>query len=296
MEFAAIYRKMFYSPYFFTVAIRKKQKESIMEKPAFEAEYVMPASLKKTWYADPMLIDYGNKTYLFYEAVNDWHGHIEVAEVNEDCTLSAPTVILRDECHYSYPFVFEREGEVYMIPETSEANEVRLYRAADFPTRWEKIAVLLEERAVDTTVFRQNGTDYLLTFLTDGKSEAVTPKAYKMSFAGENTLLTEIPWEGFDPLEVRGAGPIFPCGGKQIRPVQRSREIIYGDAVTFMSAEASESAYAEEMTERLTPEHVKAAAGYYDGLHTYSMSEKFEAIDIRCREFDLLKPMKKLFG
>ena len=125
---SSLYSKLFLTSYYFTIAIRKKPQKGIIESRRFKAEYVMPAT-RANWCADPMLIDYESKTYLFYEAVDGNHGRIEVAEINEDCTVGEPTVLLSGECHYSYPFVFSHDGEYYMIPESSAANEVRLYKA-----------------------------------------------------------------------------------------------------------------------------------------------------------------------
>ena len=151
-----LYSKLFVADRFFTIAIRKRHNADIIRSKQFSAKYIVYANRQK-WFADPMLVDTDDKTYLFYEAVLGNKGHIEVAEVLDDCTLGDPVVILQDDCHYSYPFVFRYNDEWYMIPESSAVTEVRLYRAAAFPEKWELSTVLLHEKAVDTTVFEQNG-------------------------------------------------------------------------------------------------------------------------------------------
>lgn len=291
---SSLYSKLFLTSYYFTIAIRKKQSEGIIKNCAFNAEYIIPAT-RANWCADPMLIDYGDKTYLFYEAVDGDHGRIEVAEVNDDCTMGTPIVLLNDECHYSYPFVFRHDGEVYMIPESSEANEVRLYKAKEFPYEWELSYILLNDRAVDTTVFEQDGKTILLTFITDGKTERVSPQAYEMNFE-EGVKLTRISWDKFDTLCVRGAGSIFEEDGKQYRPAQVSTEFRYGDELEFYEVNAGTKEYSEKLVGELTAKDVTAYGYHMDGLHTYSTSDRFEAIDIRCREFDLFKVPRRILG
>ena len=42
---------------------------------------------------------------------------------------SDPVVVLEENFHLSYPYVFEESGNVYMIPETSDVGDIRLYKA-----------------------------------------------------------------------------------------------------------------------------------------------------------------------
>lgn len=287
--------RLFRTQYHFTIALQKRSPESILSRKRFQPAYVMPAN-PDYWYADPILAEEHGRTWLFYEAVENGHGHIEVAEVLEDCSLAEPTVLLKDETHYSYPFVFQREGMWYMIPESSAANEVRLYRAVSFPVSWELQTVLLHARAVDTTVFCREGQWRMLTFLTDGTSEKVTPKAYAMNFEGAAVSLQELPWPCYDALQVRGAGGIFEADGAQYRPTQVSRLQRYGDAVLFHKIITTDDAYREMPVTALKPEEISVQKKYVDGLHTYSVSGQYEAIDLRCREFDLLKLPRRLLS
>lgn len=285
---AAIWRKLFYSPYFFTIAIRKRAEDNILKRPEFQTEYVLPATYK-VWQADPILVDHGEKTFLFYEAVENEKGRLEVAEVNPDCTVSDARAILEDDCHYSYPFVFRRGQEWYMIPESSAAEEVRLYKAYDFPYDWRLEQILLRQKCVDTTAFEKDGNWYLLTFLLDEGTEKVYPRAYRIVWGEKEQQLLPLRWEEFDCLNTRGAGPVVKTDGGYYRPAQKSQEQRYGDSLTFFRIENDGIAYRETAVGALLPEAVTAKGVWLDGLHTYCASERFEAIDIRCREFQLWK-------
>ena len=289
-----LYSKLFVVDRFFTIAIRKRESTDIIEEKNFFAEYIVPADRKK-WCADPILVDAENKTYIFYETVIGDKGHIEVAEVLDDCSLSTPRIVLKDECHYSYPFVFCYKGTWFMIPESSAVSEVRLYRSMSFPEKWELCSVLLFEKAVDTTVFSQNDQLYLLTFFIQGVSEKVEPHAYKLTPFGRTFKLEEIPWKIFDKLQVRGAGPIFKVNSKLYRPAQISQEQRYGDGLVFYEIDITDD-YQEKRVGEMMPTDLTVRGYYADGLHTYCRSKKFEAIDVRCCVVNYFKPVYKILS
>ena len=291
MKPGGLFSKLFMGSYFFTIALRDKTPQDIMENRSFHAQTIMPAT-KNDWAADPMLVDDGDRTWLFYEAVKNGKGRIEAAEVLDGCRLSEPTVILEDECHYSYPFVFRAQGEWYMIPESSAAQEVRLYRAADFPFVWEKETVLLSEAAVDTTVFEHNGSYWLLTFLLSSGSERVIPRAYTLT-DWQRPELREVPWPDYDPLQVRGAGPVFRHKGILIRPAQISREQRYGDGLVFCRV-CPEDSYQESQLFEISEKDLEISGFWVDGLHTYTSCTRYEAIDIRCRNADPGKLFRRI--
>eukprot|EP00741_Cyanophora_paradoxa_P007823 tig00001215_g7569.t1 len=112
--------------------------------------------------ADPFLAaspDAEGALHLFVEVLDGRRrrGAIAVSNSSDWGTSWGPLrVVLQEPFHLSYPYVFEGEdGARYMIPETYERGEVRLYRAAAFPERWELAAVLLRGEAfVDASVVR----------------------------------------------------------------------------------------------------------------------------------------------
>jgi hypothetical protein len=116
------------------------------------------------FYADPFLHRANGRTFLFVEEYPyaSRKGLISAAEVVGDRVLSAPVPVLKRPYHLSYPFVFEHEGEFYMIPETGENRSIELYRAVEFPWKWELSAVLMEGAAFsDATVLFHDGLWWL---------------------------------------------------------------------------------------------------------------------------------------
>ena len=71
-------------------------------------------------------------------------------------------IVLVEGFHLSYPYVFEWDGEWYMLPESYQAGAVTLYRSRSFPTVWERAAVLVDAPyLVDPSLLRHDGTWWL---------------------------------------------------------------------------------------------------------------------------------------
>ncbi|KAJ4869005.1 Glycosyltransferase family protein 64 protein C5 [Raphanus sativus] len=114
--------------------------------------------------ADPFLYVQGNTLYLFFENKNPitMQGDIGVAESTDKGATWKPLGIALDEAwHLSFPFVFNYNGQIYMMPESSQIGELRLYRAVNFPLIWKLEKVILEKPLVDSTIIHHQGNYYL---------------------------------------------------------------------------------------------------------------------------------------
>lgn len=98
-----------------------------------------------SYVADPFMIIKDNEYYMFFEAFN-WktaQGDIALAKSNNGVDWNYQKVVLDEEFHLSYPYVFEWKNEYYLIPESNEDLAVRLYKAESFPDKWEYIGNLI---------------------------------------------------------------------------------------------------------------------------------------------------------
>src|SRR6202034_2016460 len=116
-------------------------------------------------YADPFLFEQDGRHHLFCEELlpGATRAVISHTELRLDGSVAdPPTPVLEAGYHLSYPFVFEHEGQVYLIPETSSQGRVELYRATDFPSSWTRERVLLDGLAAcDATLLRDGGRLWL---------------------------------------------------------------------------------------------------------------------------------------
>lgn len=116
--------------------------------------------------ADPFLFKAEDQWYMFVEVISQlsWRGEIAYASSPDGFHWKYESLVLQEPFHMSYPYVFEWQGDIYMVPETGAAREIRLYRASRFPDRWEHMATLLEgERFVDTSIFRYRDSWWMYT-------------------------------------------------------------------------------------------------------------------------------------
>jgi len=110
---------------------------------------------KDRFWADPFAVKKEGGYYVFFEERPSVSrkGFLSVLEIDDTGVVGEPTKVLERDYHLSYPFVFDWDGHYFMIPESAANKTVELYRATQFPYRWELDCVLLKEvNAVDATL------------------------------------------------------------------------------------------------------------------------------------------------
>ena len=123
--------------------------------------------------ADPFLFHTPDKWYMFFEAFNNetLQGDIGLATSPDGLHWNYDCIVLDEEFHLSYPDVFESQGTYYMLPESHQLNEVRLYQATDFPYKWKYLATPISGRGfVDPSIFYYNGRWWLFVGDKDNRT------------------------------------------------------------------------------------------------------------------------------
>jgi hypothetical protein len=117
--------------------------------------------------ADPFMIHRDGRWWMFFEVLNrrSSRGEIGLASSDDGLRWRYQQIVLAEPFHLSYPFVFEWQGQVYLLPECSASHAIRLYRADPFPTRWTETAVLLYGAYRDSTIV--SFADRLWLFTSD---------------------------------------------------------------------------------------------------------------------------------
>lgn len=115
--------------------------------------------------ADPYLFVKDDILYLFYEAK---YGHnpgiIEMIHTCDLKTWSEPVVVLKENHHLSYPWVFEEKGHIYMMPESKQADCIKLYECTKGDlTEFKYKTTLLKGRYVDSSIYRDGKNYFLMT-------------------------------------------------------------------------------------------------------------------------------------
>jgi hypothetical protein len=243
----------------------------------------LPEQRPYAFLADPFGLWRGGLLHLFVEHFDyrDRHGRIELLIYDRRYTLLDRRPVLIEPWHLSYPFVFEAEGETWMLPEAHRSGRLTLYRAADFPWRWEAVAVIaLDCVAVDATPFWHDGLWWLFyTSATDRHSKIAELRiAWTEELTGAWHPHRLNPVRN-DPVSARPGGTPVLIDGKIRLPVQDCQHT-YGGGIAMLAIE------------RLTPEAFSArlertiarplsVAGNAEGMHTLSAAGEVTLIDVK---------------
>jgi len=114
--------------------------------------------------ADPFLCPTADRWHLFFEVFNRRRtptaaiGHSSSADGQK---WTSGEIVLERGAHLSFPYVFEYDGEHYMLPDQqrdSDDARVTLFRATDFPKAWEPVSTIVSppRRTSDHVVFKWN--------------------------------------------------------------------------------------------------------------------------------------------
>ncbi len=235
-------------------------------------ELVCPAGVDSM--ADPFLWEEGGKHFLLFEeiAVGTARGRLASVELLPDGSRSDMTIVLERPYHLSYPCIIRANRELFLMPESSEAGRVDLFRFRRFPDEVELASTLVEGVALaDTTPILVDGRWYFFTTTIEPFMETLLLSSERL----------EGPWTPHpcNPVTMsvrncRSAGNLFWKGGRLFRPAQDC-SVRYGYAITL-----------NEVTKLTPTEFKERPAGYLSpwekglmGTHTWNESAEWQVVD-----------------
>ena len=220
--------------------------------------------------ADPFLFVKNDTLYLFYEymPIGKGLGVIMVTSTKDLKHWTKPCQITNEpNCHFSYPFVFEDDGVVYMIPETGCEHNIRLYKAVNEElTQWEVDTILLERTLdgsegiefdfADNCIYKNDQLYYLFTsILKNGE--------YRLELYIADHLRGPYKFHPASPIcqgnqLARCAGSLIEADGKLFRPAQDCL-ISYGSQIHLVQIdELTSTTYSEHLfKENILPQDEK---------------------------------------
>jgi hypothetical protein len=203
--------------------------------------------VKAEYVADPFMVQAGDAWFMFFEVMNSLNnqGDIGCATSQDGLLWKYERIILNEPFHLSYPYVFQWEGQFYMIPESAEGGAIRLYRAEQFPYSWTFMSDLLKGAYSDTCVFRKDGTWWMLTC-----SKPYQHDELRLFFAdrltGPWTEHPASPVVSGDPKKAQCGGRIIIDSGAIIRFAHDDFPTYGKKVLAFIISELSRTKYAEK--------------------------------------------------
>ncbi len=230
--------------------------------------------------ADPFVIKKNGSHFCFVEDLdyNFNKGRISAYKITPS-SCDSLGIVLEEDFHLSFPFIFEYKNEIFMCPETNKKQEIRVYKCIDFPTKWEFHKTLMKDvSAADTTIFKRDNRWWLFTNID--KSCVGDYGCQLHIFSADNPLSDQ--WVAhknnpviFDSLVARNGGLII-SENEVYRVFQRQGFDMYGEACGIARiATLTPSEYCEEIHSVIEPQFFNGIRG----THTYNFESDLIVFD-----------------
>lgn len=233
--------------------------------------------------ADPFGLWRDGLLYVFAETYDyrSAKGEIEVLVLDAELQVQARRTVLAEPWHLSYPYVFEADGAVWMLPEGYKSGRTTLYRCVEFPWKWvPEPRFHFPEAAVDPALLPT--AEGWLLFYTPPAPKPWRTSALKLARAAHFLG----PWTGCEqaPILVDRAGarmggtPVLD-GDAICLPTQDCRAT-YGQGVRLkhLAQDGEQVRWLEDGAELASP---AAYAPYLDGVHTLSAAGPWTLVDAK---------------
>jgi hypothetical protein len=200
--------------------------------------------------ADPFVLRQDGAWFMFFEILN-WHankGEIGLATSMDGLHWQYQERVLVEPFHLSYPYVFEHDGQHYMMPEARQSGALRLYCASEFPVRWSFVATMIDTNdLVDASVLFANGRWWLLAGCTTRANHDTLRLFFADAITGPWSEHPASPVVCGNPHTARPAGRIILADSRIYRFGQNCHPMYGTDVRAFEITELTTSRYQERV-------------------------------------------------
>jgi hypothetical protein len=255
--------------------------DSILSLDPTDLQLLEHPKPERFFLADPFSIYFKGKDYLFAEEFDKKKNRGRIVWISNAASGIQTHPVIEEAWHLSYPFLWEEKNQVLMIPESSEAGEIYVYKGVDFPLNWENQGVFFDQEGYDPTVVKKDGVYWL--FINQKAHPACLPFDELNLYWTDN--LENPQWHAHpqnpivsDVRESRPAGRLFEKENVWYRPAQDSG-IRYGHQIKLQKViKWSKSEYEEETFQ------VIQASDPALGIHTWNRTESGTWVDFYFRK------------
>ena len=231
--------------------------------------------------ADSFCFEENNKNYVVFEDY-DYKiskGKISLLKLTENGDPLNIKTILDKPYHLAYPFVFRHENGIYLIPETAEDGNIKLFKWNEANERFDFEQVLINVAGIDSSIVFYEERWWIFCGIKNDLPNEKLHIFYSDKLKGEYKAHDLNPVKT-DPAGSRPAGQFIIENGNLFRPAQHSVKW-YGEKISwFKIKQLTPRSFSEEYVGELKPQN---SWGYNKGLHTFSQTSKFMLIDAKKR-------------
>ncbi len=250
----------------------------------------LPGTKGLLYQADPFGLWRDGNLHIFLECFDYAHGvgHIDVIVLDSALQIVSRKPVLREAWHLSYPYVFEADGETWMLPEASASGTSHFYRAVRFPYEWERVwRVDFGSIPLDSTLVQHGGLWWAFYAPAFPPHLRLTTlhAAYSDRLDGRWVPHPQNPIAQ-DAGGARPGGTPLMIDGSLHLPVQQATGS-YGSGLRVLrfSSLSTEDARCVFTSSIRAP---AAASPYTDGCHTLSAAGPVTLIDVKQRRLSPL--------
>lgn len=187
--------------------------------------------------------------------------------------------ILEKPYHLAYPFVFQYDNYIYLIPETAENGTIELRRWNEANQRFDFEQVLLDVAGVDASIVYYDERWWIFCGIKNDLPNEKLHIFYADKLAGPYEAHSLNPVKT-DPAGSRPAGQFVVENGNLFRPAQHSVKW-YGEKISWFKINTlTPRSFSEELVGEMKPQK---SWDYNKGIHTFSQTSKFMLIDAKKR-------------
>ena len=229
---------------------------------------------KNTFLADPFVIKYKNKNLLFAEEFNfnNNKGVISLYELKKN-SYKRRGIIIKEKFHLSYPFVINHKNKLYIVPESSESNSLRIYECKRFPNKWILKKVLINNvNAIDPILINKNNIWWLMF-----NSEKNNFKSLNIYF-NKKSLFSNNWKKAYEIKNAGRNGGLLTVRNKAYRVCQSSSNYFYGKKITINElVKLNQNSFKEKINIRtITPQDFNNTIL---GIHHINNNKEFICFD-----------------
>ncbi|MBL0912984.1 MAG: hypothetical protein IBJ09_11485 [Bacteroidia bacterium] len=252
------------------------------EEDGFGLKALQPLKLygKGVYAADPFIY----KDLIFYEHYDYRRkkGDIHVLR-QENGHIKEQKVLLENDTHFAFPFLFEWENTLYTAPENAASGGWYAYPIDSENLTAGAPRLIHPEPLIDAVLFEHEDTWYIFAGLP-GEANEKLHLWYADHPFGPYTRHPGSPLKT-DPSGSRMAGAIFSKNGKWYRPAQKS-DRYYGEQVLgFEITRLNRTDYEEKPAFSL---QAPANVDFHDGLHTFNSHSGQSVTDLKKHASDIV--------
>lgn len=252
---------------------------------------------KDRWFADPYLLEVTDKQIVVL--VEEFCYKIRKGRIAK-LVISRPDYVLQDmkiilelPTHLSFPVIYEKDGQVYVMPENSESGGINIYRYNTETERLDLVHEVGHLPLTDATIVKlHSGEEFVFsTKLPDpnGNELEIYP------FDGESMKMDvkSLAAVSFPSNIARNAGDAFYIGEQMFRPAQDCNKC-YGNGLNIQQI----NRIGDKFQFTTVAEFHSDNPNYGLGYHTLNMKNGLIVVDGHCLRFPrmvkLLQVLSKL--